>query len=195
MFPHFSRAIQNKYLFLYEFCFRVMEKVLDMFKGYIQPWEDIDHFEQILRRYCLDNTLLGLKYFFVKNVCCYFYLFCFFKYDIHNCCGKLNTPHLFNFDSWLSFLSLKLDRERDPRLEYGLHVWLSVFEWLQSCDDQQVCGTSRQLSSQTWDGGGLSAERSHARRGIKGQKHEHVVHWANPKFVWRFVTCFTWFSK
>lgn len=60
---------------LYAFCFRFIKNILDMSKGYIQPWEDIDHFEQILTRYCLDNTLLGLKYFFVKNVCCYFSLF------------------------------------------------------------------------------------------------------------------------
>ncbi len=85
-FPHFSRVIQNKFsamqivfmsvILLYAFCFRFVEKYLNKYIGYRQPWEDINDFKQILTRYCLDNTL-GLIHLFFKYVCCYFYLFFF----------------------------------------------------------------------------------------------------------------------
>uniref|UniRef100_A0A671R738 Arachidonate 5-lipoxygenase-like n=1 Tax=Sinocyclocheilus anshuiensis TaxID=1608454 RepID=A0A671R738_9TELE len=62
------QVIQNKYstmqivfmslIILYAFCFRLIENILDASKGYIQPWDDINHFEQILTRYRLNNTLL-----------------------------------------------------------------------------------------------------------------------------------------
>ncbi|KAI2645874.1 Polyunsaturated fatty acid 5-lipoxygenase [Labeo rohita] len=36
----------------------VLDQGLDTVKGYFQSWEDLENFEHILTRYCLDNTLL-----------------------------------------------------------------------------------------------------------------------------------------